>query len=104
VNLSYTRITGYTQEEVVGRHESEFRSAMQPEAYFDDIYAQVLRTGHWDGTTWCRRRDATLYREWRSVSAVRDSDDRITHYVALFRELGSRGTGQGAEDRSRRSA
>ena len=72
VNLSYTRITGYAPDDVLGRHESEFRSAMQPQSYYDDIYAQVLRTGHWDGTTWCRRRDGTLYREWRSVSAVRD--------------------------------
>jgi len=104
VNLSYTRITGYAQEEVVGRHESEFRAAMQPESYFDDIYARVLRSGHWDGTTWCRRRDGALYREWRSISSVRDGDDRISHYVALFRELDSRGADRGVEDRSRKLA
>jgi PAS domain S-box-containing protein len=104
VNFSYTRITGYAQEDVLGRHESEFRSAMQPQSYYDDIYAQVLRTGHWDGTTWCRRRDGTLYREWRSVSSVRDRDERITHYVALFRELDSHGAGRGAEDLSKKSA
>jgi PAS domain S-box-containing protein len=104
VNLSYTRITGYSQDEVLGRHESEFRSAMQPESYYDNIYAQVLRTGHWDGTTWCRRRDGTLYREWRSVSSVRDREERITHYVALFRELDSHGASRGVDDRSRKSA
>ena len=104
VNLSYTRITGYSQEEVLGRHESEFRAAMQPQSYYDDIYAQVLRTGHWDGTTWCRRRDGTLYREWRSVSSVRDREERITHYVSLFRELDSHGAGRGAEDLSKKSA
>jgi len=104
VNHSYTRITGYPQDEVLGRHESEFRSAMQPQSYYDDSYAQVLRTGHWDGTTWCRRRDGTLYREWRSVSSVRDREDRITHYVVLFRELDSRGAGRRAEDRSEKSA
>ncbi len=104
VNLSYTRITGYAQEDVLGRHESEFRSAMQPQSYYDDIYAQVLRTGYWDGTTWCRRRDGTLYREWRSVSSVRDRDGRITHYVSLFRELDSHGAGRGAEDLSKKSA
>ena len=104
VNLSYTRITGYAQEDVLGRHESEFRTAMQPQTYYDDIYAQVLRTGHWDGTTWCRRRDGTLYREWRSVSSVRDRDGRITHYVALFRELDSHGADRGVDDRARKSA
>lgn len=104
VNLAYTRITGYAQEDVLGRHESEFRSAMQPQSYYDDIYAQVLRTGHWDGTTWCRRRDGTLYREWRSVSSVRDRDERITHYVTLFRELDSHGADRGVDERSWKSA
>jgi PAS domain S-box-containing protein len=98
VNQSYTRITGYAPEEVLGRHESEFRSAMQPESFYDDLYAEVLRTGHWDGTTWCRRRDGTVYREWRSISAVRDTEGRVTHYVALFREIGSHGADRHPED------
>jgi hypothetical protein len=51
----------------------------------------VLRHGRWEGTTWCRRRDGTVYREWRSVSAVRDPEERVTHFVALFRELDSHG-------------
>jgi PAS domain S-box-containing protein len=104
VNRSYSRITGYAQDEVVGKQESEFRTAMQPESFYDDVYAEVLRTGHWDGTTWCRRRDGTLYREWRSVSAVRDDDGRITHYVSLFRELDSHGTERAPQDWSAKSA
>ena len=87
VNQSYSRITGYAADEVVGRPENEFRTAMQPQAFYDEIYAAVLRTGHWDGTTWSRRRDGTVYHEWRSVSAVRDSEERISHFVTLFREL-----------------
>jgi PAS domain S-box-containing protein len=87
VNQSYCRITGYDALEVVGRQEQEFRSAMQPQSWWDDLYAEVLRAGYWSGTSWCRRRDGTVYREWRSVSAVRDRDGRTTHYVSLFREL-----------------
>ncbi|HUN68764.1 MAG TPA: PAS domain S-box protein [Burkholderiales bacterium] len=91
VNQSYARITGYSAADVVGRAENEYRTAMQPESFYDEIYAEVTRSGHWDGTTWCRRRDGTLYHEWRSVSAVRDAEERVTHYVTLFRELDSRG-------------
>lgn len=100
INQSYSRITGYAAEEVIGRQESEFRSAMQPQAFYDDLYAQVLREGYWNGTTWCRRRDGTVYREWRSVSAVRDADEHITHFVSLIREL----NGQGADARPAKSA
>jgi PAS domain S-box-containing protein len=104
VNQSYSRITGYAAAEVLGRHESEFRSALQPQSYYDDLYAEVLRSGRWEGTTWCRRRDGTLYREWRSVSAVRDAEERITHYVSLFRELDNHGADRGGQERDARSA
>ncbi|MEW6690676.1 MAG: PAS domain S-box protein [Pseudomonadota bacterium] len=87
VNQAYSRITGYPAEELLGRQESDFRSAMQPPSFYDDLYAEVLRSGYWNGTTWCRRRDGTVYREWRSVSAVRDAEGRVTHYVSLIREL-----------------
>ena len=100
VNHSYTHITGYEAAEVLGRQESEFRAAMQPESWYDDLYAEVLRSGHWDGITWCRRRDGTIYREWRSVSAVRDADGRVTHFVSLFREV----NGHEADSRSAKSA
>ena len=104
VNHSYSRITGYTPEEVLGRQESEFRTAMQPQAFHDDIYAEVLRSGHWDGTTWCRRPDGKVYREWRSMSAVRDPEGRVTHYVAVFRELDSHGAERAPGERPAKSA
>jgi len=104
VNQAYTRITGYTQDEVVGRHENEFRAAMQPPSFYDELYAEVLRSGHWDGTSWCRRRDGNVYREWRSVSAVRDADEHVSHFVALFHEVNDRGAGQAPQDRAAKSA
>jgi PAS domain S-box-containing protein len=90
-NRAFSRITGYASEEVVGRPEREIRSSMQQPSFYDDLYAEVLRSGYWSGTSWCQRRDGTLYREWRSVSAVRDAEERITHFVSLFREMDSRG-------------
>jgi PAS domain S-box-containing protein len=101
VNQAYTRITGYAAGEVLGRQESDFRAAMQPQSFYEEMYAEVLRDGRWEGATWCRRRDGTVYREWRSVSAVRDADERITHYVTLFRELNGHG---GLHERPAKSA
>lgn len=99
VNRAYTQITGFPAAEVVGQPEADFRCAMQPREFYDDLYAEVEKSGHWSGMTWSRRRDGTLYREWRSVSAVRDAEGRLTHYVALFRELNGH-QGQHADVRS----
>jgi len=87
INKAFTRITGHEAADALGQPESRFRSSMQPDSYYDDMYASVLRNGHWRGSTWCQRKDGSVYREWRSVSAVRDADSRVTHYVVLFGEL-----------------
>jgi PAS domain S-box-containing protein len=97
INRAFTRITGYAAAETLGQHESRFRAGMQPASYYDDMYAAVLRSGHWRGARWCQRRDGTAYREWRSVSAVRDADDRVTHYVTLFGELEGLGADRAGE-------
>lgn len=102
INRAFTRITGHEPADVLGQPESRFRSGMHDESYYDDMYATVLRTGHWRGGTWCQRRDGTVYREWRSVSVVRDAEGRITHYVVLFGELN--GHAGGAADGAAKSA
>ncbi|MCX7961483.1 MAG: PAS domain S-box protein [Burkholderiales bacterium] len=88
VNRAFTEITGYAAADVIGQPEANFRSAMQPGEFYDQLYTEVIRTGRWSGVTWARRADGTLYREWRSVSAVRDADGGISHFIALFHDLG----------------
>ena len=53
--------------------------------------AAVIREGYWSGTTWSRRKNGSLYREWRSVRAVREGGGPVTHYVIVFYEVGAAG-------------
>lgn len=85
VNRAFTTLTGYGEEDVCGRSESEFRTALQPAEFYDDIRDALERQGHWSGTSWCRRKDTKIYQEWRKISAIRDEAGRTTHYVHFFR-------------------
>ncbi len=87
VNKAFCRITGFSAVEVIGQPEPRFRLAMQPAGYYEAMYAEVARKGLWSGSTWSRRRDDSLYREWRTVSAVRDDQERIAYYVSVFFEM-----------------
>ncbi len=87
VNKAFCRITGFEADEVVGQPEAQFRLAMQPASYYTALLEEVALNGHWGGSTWSRRKDGSVYREWRTVSAVRDEQGAIAYYVSVFVEM-----------------
>jgi PAS domain S-box-containing protein len=97
VNRAFTAITGYEREDVIGQPESALRNALQPARFYGDLYAAVRRDGRWSGTFWSRRKNGAVYREWRSVRAVRAAEGAITHYVIVFSEADGGKNGAHAE-------
>ena len=89
VNRAFTQITGYSLDEVLGGPEKEIRNALQPPEFYDEMYLVVQRDGYWSGSTWAKRKNGAVYREWRSVRAVRDEAGKPTHYVSVFYEVGA---------------
>jgi PAS domain S-box-containing protein len=87
VNSAFSRITGYAREEVVGKPVTELRSGLQPPDFYEQLHATVARAGHWSGTKWNKRKNGAVYKEWRSIRAVRDAAGPITHYVTVFSEV-----------------
>jgi PAS domain S-box-containing protein len=88
VNKAFCDITGYTRADVLGGPETAIRNALQPPEFYEELGAIVQRDGYWSGTTWARRKSGSVYREWRSIRAVRDQTGKVTHYVVVFYEVG----------------
>jgi PAS domain S-box-containing protein len=89
VNRAFCEITGYERDDAIGQSEKAFRNALQPDAHYDEIYAKAATEGSWSGTLWSRRKNGSVYREWRSIRAIRDPAGVTTHYVIVFYEVGS---------------
>ncbi len=84
VNRAFCEITGWSREEVVGQPETRVRNAVQPPEFYDEVYSTVERNGYWSGNTWAKRKGGSLYKEWRSVRAVKDPSGIVSHYVQVF--------------------
>jgi len=88
VNRAFVELSGFTRDDVLGQHERAIRNALQPPEFYDEVFRAVSRDGYWSGTTWARRKTGSVYREWRSIRAVKDASGAVTHYVIVFSEVG----------------
>ncbi len=87
VNAAFTRVTGYSKEAVIGKTPSLLSSGYHDKAFYDSFWSTLQTTGKWQGEIVNRRADGDIYREWLSVTALKDDQDNVKHYVAIFSDL-----------------
>ncbi|HWJ93633.1 MAG TPA: EAL domain-containing protein, partial [Telluria sp.] len=51
------------------------------------IWRDLAETGFWRGEIWNTRKNGEAYLEWLTVSAVRDDEGKVTHYVGVFSDI-----------------
>ncbi|WP_394787031.1 EAL domain-containing protein [Rhodoferax sp.] len=91
VNQAFTDITGYTAEEAVGKTPSDLlRSGLHDAAFFKGMLDSLESTGTWQGEVWDRRKNGEIFPGWFAITAIKDEQGRLTHYVDTFTDITSR--------------
>jgi len=87
VNDTFTSVTGYSREELIGKNPRILHSGQQSAEFYDDMWQALLDEGYWYGELWNRRKNGEVYAEMKAISAVRDENGAITNYVALGSDI-----------------
>jgi diguanylate cyclase (GGDEF)-like protein/PAS domain S-box-containing protein len=87
VNDMFTRITGYTREEAVGKNPRILKSGRQSEEFYQDMWRALRENGHWSGEIWNKAKDGRIYPESLSISAAYDRLGNVLDYIAHFSDI-----------------
>ncbi len=90
VNRAFTDITGYSAEELVGQTPHLFKSGRQQPSFYSEMWRCINSTGSWHGEMWDRRKNGEIYPKWVTITAVKDGNGTVTHYVGLHTDISAR--------------
>jgi len=87
VNPTFSRITGYTRDEIVGRKPSILQSGRHDAGFYRDMWNALQEHGHWSGEVWNRRKSGEVFPEWIEINAVPDDKGNVRRWVAQFNDI-----------------
>ena len=98
VNQAFSQVTGYRQEDLVGRNVLSLISSRDTRRQYQLIRLELESTGSWRGELIETRKNGELYPQWLQLNVVRDSRGNVSHIVGFFADLSAR---REAEERLR---
>jgi diguanylate cyclase (GGDEF)-like protein/PAS domain S-box-containing protein len=90
VNPSFTRVTGYSAAEAIGKSPNLLQSGRHDRAFYQDMWQSITRAGRWQGEIWNRRKSGEIYPEWLSIIAIRDEQGNVLQYAGIFSDITDR--------------
>ena len=90
VNPAFTKDTGYTFEEAVGKNPRILKSGEQSDSYYAGMWTTISSGKAWHGEFVNRRKNGELYTEDVTVTPVKNPGGEIRHFIAIKFDISER--------------
>ena len=87
VNPAFTQLTGYGEEEVLGKNPNILSSGRQDKVFYDEMWNKITNEGLWQGEIWNKKKNGEEYLQLLSISTVRDQSGDVVRYVGTFNDI-----------------
>jgi len=90
VNRAFSEITGYSAEDAIGKTPAVLQSGRHDAQFYRGMWQQLESEKRWAGEIWNRRKNGEIYPEWLTITAVTDTEGKITNYIGAFSDTSER--------------
>jgi diguanylate cyclase (GGDEF)-like protein/PAS domain S-box-containing protein len=91
-NQAFLDITGYGSGDVIGKNARMINSGRHDKIFNaeTEMWKLLLDNGSWTGEILDKRKNGEVYPKWMKITAVKNGQQEITHYVVIFNDLSER--------------
>ncbi len=89
-NRAFMATTGYNADDLEGKNVSLFRSSVHPREFYVSLWRDLEFHGKWEGEITIRKKSGEEEEQWASLSAIRDEEGHLSHFVGIFIDLSER--------------
>ena len=93
VNKAFTEITGYSQEQVMGKNALTSNFNQNDPLFYKNIKEQLTVNGRFEGEIWNQKENGEIYPEWQTITAIKNDAGEVSHFVCVFSDITEKKTG-----------
>lgn len=90
INPIFSKLTGYTKEEVLGQNPRILKSEHHNKAFYKTLWTRIIAGHMWKGTFKNRKKNGDVYWEQATISPIKNSVGEITNFVAVKEDITKR--------------
>ncbi|MDX8410517.1 MAG: PAS domain S-box protein [Mariprofundaceae bacterium] len=87
VNPAFTKITGYTAEEAIGKTPRILKSAYQSADFYKALWGTITSGDVWHGKVIDKKKDGSTFPSMLTISPIVGSNGVITHFVGSHADM-----------------
>ncbi|MFO7813755.1 MAG: PAS domain S-box protein, partial [Pelovirga sp.] len=89
-NPQFEKTTGYTIEEALGQNPRMLKTGHTKPQEYQELWESILAGKEWRGQFHNQRKDGSTYWEYATISPIRDTSGKITHFLAVKEDITER--------------
>ena len=87
VNDSFCKITGYSEDELIGTNHRLLKSDLHSNEFYNDIWSDIAEFGSWAGQVCNKRKNGENYWVYMKIQSFNEISGSFEKYIATYHDI-----------------